>query len=41
MPAVLWQVTFEARGEPDGQMHGPGVIVVVVDPETRNCAIEP
>jgi hypothetical protein len=36
----LWEVFFEAKDEPQGRMHGPGEILVVVDPRTGNCAIE-
>ena len=40
-PAELWEVWFEAADEPSGQAHGPGMIFVLVDPATGNCAFVP
>jgi hypothetical protein len=40
-PEELWEVFFEAKNEPGGRSHAPGQILVVVDPGTGNCAIEP
>jgi hypothetical protein len=40
-PDELWEAYFDAKDEPNGRMHGPGMICVVVDPEAGNCAIEP
>jgi len=40
-PAELWEVCFKAKDEPGGKMHGPGIILVIVDPRTGNCAIAP
>jgi hypothetical protein len=37
----LWQVTFAAKDEPDGRMHGKGVLVVLVDDGSGRCVIEP
>lgn len=40
-PAQLWEVCFNARGEPDGRLHGPGVLIVLVDPQSGRCVIAP
>src|SRR5262249_12084385 len=40
-PGELWEVCFEAQNEPDGRLHGPGVLVVLVVPETGKCVIAP
>jgi hypothetical protein len=40
-PDALWEVCFEAQGEPQRSLHGQGVIVALVDPAAGECAIEP
>ena len=40
-PDRLWEVWFESKKNPGGQMHAPGMIWVVVDPVSGNCAIGP
>jgi len=40
-PGDLWEVWFESKREPGGQMHAPGMIFVVVDPASGSCAIGP
>jgi hypothetical protein len=40
-PDRLWEVWFESEKNPGGQMHGPGMIWVVVDPVSENCALGP
>ena len=40
-PSDLWDVVYGVAGEPETQSHAEGVLVVVVNPATGNCAIEP
>jgi len=40
-PGELWEVCFEAKNEPDGRLHGPGVLVLLVVPESDKCVIAP
>jgi hypothetical protein len=40
-PAELWEVCFDAKGEPDGRLHGRGQLVVLVIPESGKCVIAP
>jgi hypothetical protein len=40
-PEELWTVAFKAKDEPSGQLHGPGIILVIVDPRTGKCAFAP
>ena len=41
VPAELWEVSFDAKNEPDGRLHGPGQMVVYVIPASGKCAIAP
>lgn len=40
-PDELWEVCYEAKNEPNGSLHGPGVLLVLVNPATGNCVIAP
>jgi Domain of unknown function (DUF4303) len=40
-PAELWEVSFDAKNEPDGRLHGPGQLVVYVIPASGKCVIAP
>jgi hypothetical protein len=40
-PGDLWEVWFESKKEPGGQMHAPGMLFVIVDPASGKCALGP
>jgi hypothetical protein len=40
-PAELWEVCFAARDEPNGRSHGPGVLLVLLNPATGKCVVAP
>jgi hypothetical protein len=40
-PQELWEVSFDAKDEPDGRLHGPGQLTVYVIPESGKCVIAP
>jgi hypothetical protein len=40
-PAELWEVNFDAAGEPDGRLHGRGQLTVLVVPASGKCVIAP
>jgi hypothetical protein len=40
-PDELWEVSFEAKNEPNGRLHGPGVMIVYVIPGSGKCVVAP
>jgi hypothetical protein len=40
-PDELWEVSLQARNEPNGRLHGPGVLIVYVLPKTGKCVVAP
>jgi hypothetical protein len=40
-PDELWEVSFDAKNEPGGRLHGKGVLLVYVIPDSGKCVIAP
>jgi hypothetical protein len=40
-PDEFWEVCFDAKNEPSGRSHGPGVLIVYVIPASGKCVIAP
>jgi hypothetical protein len=40
-PPEFWEVCFQAKNEPEGRSHGPGVLMVYVLPHSGKCVIPP
>jgi hypothetical protein len=40
-PDELWEVCLEAKGEPGGRLHGPGILLVLVIAGSGKCVIAP
>jgi hypothetical protein len=40
-PPELWEVSFDARNEPTGRLHGAGVLIVYVIPDRGKCVVAP
>jgi hypothetical protein len=40
-PDELWEVSFAAKNEPHGRLHGPDLLIVYVIPGREKCVVAP